>query len=184
MFQWVSEALPVVQAVLQLLASLAVIGVAIGAWRAMRAGRAGNRVQLDVDLQVLEVGGGELVGELLVSLQNVGPAAQEVSNLFIEVRPSRHGQTGAGRVVPATNLISREDGAIELPPGVRHAVTWTFEIPRDERLMRVTAAIGQGDWVDPNGVISMGQRTMAQLGPSRRYISRIFDVSAAGFRRF
>ncbi len=181
---WPAEILPEVQAVMQIFASLAVILLAIGAWWTLRLGRAGNQVQLELDLQVHDVGGPELVGELMVVLQNVGSAAQNVTNLFIEVRPSRHGQTGAGRLVPATNLISREDKALVLPQAVRHVVTWTFDIPRDERLIRVTAAISQGEFMDTGVVMSLNQKVFTQLGPSLRYLSRVFDVASAGFRRF
>lgn len=178
------EAMAAAQQGLQMVASLAVILLAFAAWRALRAAQAGNRVQMDVDLQVHDVGDEQMVGELLVVLQNVGPRLQTVSNLLIEVRPSRHAASGNGRVVPVTNLIADEEAALALPPGVRHAVTWTFEIPRAERLLRATAAIGQGVWIDGEGVTSIGQRTFAQLGASGRYLSRVFDVSAAGFRRF
>ena len=184
MFQALLETLPAVQAVLQVLASLAVVVVAIAALRALRAGQAGNRIQLDLDLQVMDAGAGEHIGELMVNLQNVGPRMQAISNLFIEVRPSRHTQSAAGPVVAAINMIPREDGALQIPPGVRHALTWTFEIPRDERLLRATVAIGPGGWVDPGEVTSLGPKAFALLGPSRRYLSRVFDVSSAGFRRF
>jgi hypothetical protein len=176
--------LPMVQSVVQSLAGVAVILLAFAAWRALRAGDAGNRVQLELDLQVHDVGAGAQVGELMIVLQNVGPRIQAVTNLFIEIRPSRHGASGNGKVVPASNLVTREDRPLQLPPAVRHAITWTFEIPPEERLLRVTAVISQGAWVDPDSIVTLGAKTFAQLGPSVRYLSRVFDVTSAGFRRF
>jgi hypothetical protein len=169
---------------MQSLAGLAVLLLAFAGWRALRGRGAGNCVQLELDLQVLDVGNGSQIGELMIVLQNVGPRIQPVSNLLVEIRPSRHGQSGNGTVLPATNLITREERRLMLPPGLRHAATWTFEIPPDERLLRVTAAIGQDDWIDPDSVPTLGQRTFDELGPTGRYLSRVFDVSASGFRRF
>jgi hypothetical protein len=170
--------------VLQIVASVAVILLAFGAWRSLRAGREGNPVQLDIDLQVIELGAGEQIGELMVVLQNVGRRTERVSNLFVEVRPSRHAASGVGTVVPATNLIAHEDMPLPLPPGLRHMASWTFEIPREERLLRVTVATGLGAWIDPDTVPALNQKAFVQFGPTIRYLSRVFDVSSAGFRRF
>lgn len=167
---------------LQIVSSIALILLAFAAWRTMRAARVGNRVQLDVDLQVIDVGG-EQIGELMVVLQNTGPRLQELSNLFIEVRPSRHVASAAGTVVPATNMID-EDRPLRLVPGVRQPITWTFEIPRDERLLRTTVVISQGKWIDPDSVSVLASKSFEMFGGSVRYLSRVFDVSAAGFRRF
>ena len=165
-----ADALGLVLTALQILSSLAVIFGVFAVLGVLKAARAGNRVQLEIDLQVLDLGGGDQVGELMVVLQNVGPRVQEVSNLFIEVRPSRHVASAAGTLV--------------LVPGVRQPLTWTFEIPRDERLLRATAVISQGKWIDPDEVSGLNQKTFGMFGDSVRYLSRVFDVSGVGFRRF
>lgn len=177
------ETVTALQTALQMAASLAVILLALAAWLALRAQGAGNRVQMDLDLQVHDLGD-ELVGEIMVVLQNVGPRTQKVTNLLVEVRPSRHAGGAGGRLVPATNLVSDPASALVLPPGVRHAVTWTFEIPREDRLLRATAAIGLGAWMEVQALGSIGQRMLSELGPSARYLTRVFDVSGSGFRRF
>jgi hypothetical protein len=151
------DGLALVQAVLQILSSLAVIAAVLAILGTLKAARAGNRVQMELDLQVLDLGGGDQVGELMVVLTNVGPRIQEVANLFIEVRPSRHVASSAGTVVPATNMVPHEDEPLLLVPGVRQPFTWTFEIPRDERLLRATALISQGGWIDPDQVAGLGQ---------------------------
>jgi hypothetical protein len=179
-----ADGLALVQGVLQILSSLAVIAAVFAFLGTLKAARAGNRVQLELDLQVLDLGGGDQVGELMVVLTNVGPRIQEVDNLFIEVRPSRHVASSAGTVVPATNLVTHEDEPLALVPGVRQQFTWTFEIPREERLLRATALISQGKWIDPDRVAGLGQKSFAMFGDGVRYLSRVFDVSAAGFRRF
>ncbi len=179
-----ADALGLAQTVLQILSSLAVIYGVLAVLGVLKAARAGNRVQLELDLQVLDLGGGEQVGELMVVLVNVGPRVQPVTNLFIEVRPSRHVASAAGTVVPATNMVVHDDEPLQLVPGVRQALTWTFEIPRDERLLRATAVISQGKWIDPDEVAGLNQKSFAMFGDSVRYLSRVFDVSAAGFRRF
>jgi hypothetical protein len=179
-----ADAVNLAQAVLQILSSLAIILAAGAIWGVVKAARAGNRVQLDLDLQVLDLGGGEQVGELMVVLLNVGPRIQEVTNLFIEVRPSRHVASAAGTVVPAVNMVPHEDEPLILVPGVRQPITWTFEIPRDERLLRATAVISQGKWIDPDRVATLAQKSFEMFGDSVRYLSRVFDVSATGFRRF
>ena len=181
--------LAVVQGLLQMAASVAVVLLAIAAWRVLRAGQSGNLVQMEVDLQVHDIGGGDQIGELLVVLHNIAPREQVITNLFVEVRPSRHVPSGTGRLVPPSNLITHEERPLVLPARLRHTMGWTFEIPRDERLVRVTAAISQGDWMDADTVTVLGQKQFDQLGPTTRYLSRVFDVSAGGvsaggFRRF
>jgi hypothetical protein len=182
---WViaNDTLAALQTGLQMAASVAVIVVALAALRALRAQAAGNRVQMDLDLQVHDLGE-EVVGELMVVLQNMGSRMQTVNNLLIEVRPSRHAAGSGAKLVPVTNLMADPDARLALPPGVRHAVTWTFLIPRQDRLLRATAAIGLGRRVDTHAVGALGQRVVAQLGPSGRYLTRVFDVTAVGFRRF
>lgn len=177
-----ADALAQAQAVLQMLASLAIILVAWAIWGTLKAARAGNRVQLDIDLQVLDLAGGDQIGELMVVLLNVGPRIQEVTNLFIEVRPSRHVASAAGTVVPAVNMVPHEDEPLILVPGVRQPLTWTFEIPRDERLLRATAVISQGKWIDSDRVSTLAQKSFEMFGESVRFLSRVFDVS--GMRRF
>lgn len=179
-----ADALGLVQVAVQIVACLAVILVACAILGVLKAARAGNRVQLELDLQVLDLGGGDQVGELMVVLLNVGPRVQEISNLFIEVRPSRHVASAAGTVVPAVNMVPHEDEPLILVPGVRQPITWTFEIPRDERLLRATAVISQGKWVDSDRISTLAQKSFDLFGESVRYLSRVFDVSAAGFRRF
>ncbi|MCW3477448.1 hypothetical protein [Limobrevibacterium gyesilva] len=179
------DTLPVLRDVLQIASSIAVILVAIMAWLALRGTRTGNRVQLDIDLQVLDVGGsGELVGELQIALQNLGMRQQKLSNLFIEVRPSRHVSTAGGAMVPVTNVVTEEDYPLMLAPGVRQLLTWTFEIPRDERLLRATAVINTGKWLGANTVTTLSQKHFWNFGPTVRYASRVFDVSPSPFRRF
>lgn len=184
MADWMAAQLATAQSLLQILASLAVILLAFAAWRALRAQAGGNRVELDFDLQTLDFGGQELVAELTVMLRNVGPRAQEITNIIAEVRPSRHMPSGNGKTLPPTNLIISDDRPILLPPGLRHVVTTTFEVPREERLLRATAAISQDEWIDPDGLTTLGQKQFDQMGPSARWLTRLFDVSASGFRRF
>src|ERR1700722_11821884 len=104
------DAIPFIRDVLQIASSIAVILVAIAALIGMRGlWGGGNRVQLDIDLQVLDVGNaGEMVGELVVALQNMGLRTQKLHNLFLEVRPSRLGAGAGAAIVPVTNLIGAE----------------------------------------------------------------------------
>jgi hypothetical protein len=171
--------------VLQIASSIAVILVAIAALIGMRGLWAGgNRVQLDIDLQVLDVGNaGEMVGELVVTLQNMGLRTQKLHNLFLEVRPSRHVAGAGAAIVPVTNLIGAEDHPIMLAPAVRQVLTWTFEVQREERLLRATALINASRWLAPDIVTSLSQKHFWQFGPTLRYTSRVFEVAGSPFRR-
>ena len=178
------DLLPVLRDALQIASSVAVILVALLAGIAMRGLGRGNRVQIDIDLQILDVGAaGELVGELAITLQNLGMRSLRLFNLFIEVRPSRHVAGTGGTVVPVTNLIGGEDYPIVLAPAVRQLLTWTFEVPRDERLLRATALINAGKWLPPDIVSTLSQKHFWQFGPTLRYTSRVFEVGASPFRR-
>ena len=102
---------------------------------------------------------------------------------YVEFRASLP-KSGNGKTLPPTNLIISDDRPLLLPPGLRHVVTTTFEVPREERLLRATAAISQDEWIDPDGLTTLGQKQFDQMGPSARWLTRLFDVSASGFRRF
>jgi hypothetical protein len=178
------EALPVVRDLLQVASSVVLVLVAFVGWRFLRAAAAGNRVQLDLDLQVFDVTGGDLVGELVIALQNMGPRVQKLENLFLEVRPSRHVSSGTGSVVPVTNVITEDDYPLLLPPGVRHLVTWTFEIPREERLLRATALINTGKRKETALIQALSPKYIWEFGPTARFVTRAFEVTAGSFRRF
>ncbi len=176
--------LPLIRDMLQIVSSIAVILAAIAAVIGLRGlGRGGNRVQIDIDLQVLDVGAAEAIGELVVTLQNMGVRQQKLYNLFLEVRPSRHVGGAGGAVVPVTNLIGAEDDPIMLAPAVRQVLTWTFEVPREERLLRATALINTGRWMAAEQVPSLSQKHFWQFGPTLRYTSRVFETGPAPFRR-
>jgi len=153
------------------------------AWQ-MRGAGGGNRIQVELDLQVLDVSPNDLIGELIVVLQNMGPRQQELRNLFIEVRPSRHVSSNGMPLVPPVNMIGSELRSISLAPGVRQLVTWTFEIPRDEKLLRATALINTGRRLESEVVPSLSQPYFGEFGPSMRYTSRVFEVAPGLFRRF
>ncbi|HEY2132564.1 MAG TPA: hypothetical protein VGH36_06270 [Acetobacteraceae bacterium] len=160
------DAIPFIRDVLQIASSIAVIMVAIAALIGMRLGAGGKRVQLDIDLQVLDVGNaGEMVGELVVTPQNMGFRPQKLYHLFLEVRPSRHVVGAGAAVVPVTNLIGAEDHPIMLAPAVRRVLTWTFEVQREERLLRATALINISRWLAPDIVTSLSQKHFWQFGP-------------------
>jgi hypothetical protein len=178
------DTIPFIRDMLQIAASIAVILVAVAALIGMRGLAGGNRVQLDIDLQVLDVGNaGDMVGELVITLQNMGLRSQKLRNLFLEVRPSRHVAGGGGAVVPVTNLIGAEDHPIMLAPAVRQVLTWTFEVQREERLLRATALINTTRWMAPDSVTSLSQKHFWQFGPTLRYTSRVFEVGPSPFRR-
>jgi hypothetical protein len=178
--------IPLLKDVLQIAASLVVILVAIWAWLALRGtARTGNRVQLDIDLQVIDVGASRpLVGEMVMVLQNMGNRHQKLWNLFLEVRPSRHVASNGVVLVPVTNMIDKEDYPLLLAPGVRQMLSWTFEIPRDERLLRATAVINTGQWLEPDVVPELSKKHLWTFGATARYASRVFEVSASAFPRF
>ena len=181
------DLIPMMKDIVQIVASLAVILLALAAWFALRGtGRAGNRVQMDIDLQVIDIGASrELIGELMVVLQNMGNRHQKLWNLFLEVRPSKYVPNSAGvTMVPVTNMIDKDDHPLLLAPGVRQVLTWTFEIPRDERLLRATAVINTGSWMESDSVTELSKRNIWTFGPNARYASRVFEVSASSFRRF
>jgi hypothetical protein len=177
--------LPVTRDLLQVVSSLLVCIVAIMGMLALRAlFRAGNRVQIDIDMQVMDLGG-EQIGELMVVLQNLGPRSQRVQNLFIEIRPSRHVSNGSVLVlVPVTNMLGAPEDALMLAPGVRQALSWTFEVPRESRLLRATALINTGKWQDSEVVPTLAQKHFGHFGPSVRYASRVFEAVPSAFRRF
>jgi hypothetical protein len=178
------ELLPHLRDALQSAAYLAVILlVVVLAWQT-RGTRGGNRIQVDLDLQILDVSPNDLIGELVVVLQNMGPRQQELRNLFIEIRPSRHVSSNGMPLVPPVNMISPEVHAISLAPGVRQLLTWTFEIPRDEKLLRATALINTGRRMESEVVPSLSQPYFAEFGASMRYTSRVFEVAPGLFRRF
>ncbi|MBU6499840.1 MAG: hypothetical protein KGQ40_15060, partial [Rhodospirillales bacterium] len=179
-----SSLLPALKDTLQIIADLAIILLAIAAWLALR-GRGANPVQIDIDMQVLDIGNpGELIGELMVVLSNVGPRPQRIANLFVEVRPSRHVANSGVALLPAGNMVMQDDPPIALAPGLRHTLSWTFEIPREERLLRATALINTGKWLQPDLVPALSQKHFWQFGRTARYTSRVFEVSASAFRRF
>lgn len=178
------DLLPHLRDALQSAAYLAVVLLAaVAAWQMRGTGRTGNRVQIDIELQVLELAAAELIGELIVVLQNMGTRHQELCNLFIEVRPSRHVSSNGVPLVPPINMISTDLHSIMLAPGVRQLMTWTFEIPRAEKLLRATAVINTGARLESETVPSLSQAYFAEFGSSMRYASRIFEVAPGLFRR-
>jgi hypothetical protein len=179
------QLLPFFKDALQSVAYLAVMLLAlVAAWQLRGIGTAGNRIQLDIDLQVMELAAGsDLIGELSVALQNMGSRHQKLSNLFIEVRPSRHVSPNGLPLVPPVNMIGPALYSIVLAPGVRQLVTWTFEIPRDQKLLRATALINTGARLESEVVPTLSQQYFAEFGSSMRYTSRIFEVSPGLFRR-
>jgi hypothetical protein len=179
------QLLPFLKDALQSLAYFAVMLLAlVAAWQLRGIGKAGNRVQLDIELQVMELAAGtDLIGELSVALQNMGSRHQKLSNLFIEVRPSRHAGSNSLPLVPPVNMIGPDLGSILLAPGVRQLLTWTFEIPRDQKLLRATALINTGSRMESEVVPSLSQQYFSEFGGSMRYTSRIFEVSPGLFRR-
>ena len=179
------ELLPFLKDALQSGAYLAVMLLAVfAAWQMRGIGRTGNRIQVDIDLQTLEfTAGTDLVGELGVALQNMGSRHQKLCNLFIEVRPSRHLSNNAMPLVPPVNMIGPDLHSIMLAPGVRQLLTWTFEIPRDQKLLRATALVITGGRVEAEVVPTLSQQYFAEFGSSMRYTSRIFEVSPGMFRR-
>jgi len=179
--QW----LPYIKDALQSAAYFAILLLAlVGAWQLRGTGRAGNRIQLDIDLQVMELtAGGDLIGELSVALQNMGNRHQRVCNLFAEVRPSRYATNNGMPLVPTVNMIGPDLHSIMLAPGVRQLLTWTFEIPRDNKLLRTTVLINTGARLESEAVPSLSQQYFPEFGSSVRYVSRIFEVSPGVFRR-
>ena len=179
------ELLPYLKDALQSVAYFAVTLVALVAvWQLRGVARGGNRVQIDVELQVMELGASnDLIGELAVALQNMGARHQKVSNVFIEVRPSRYVNSNAMPLVPPVNMIGPDLHAISLAPGVRQLLTWTFEIPRDQKLLRVTALMNTGSRHETEAVPTLSQQYFSEFGSSLRYVSRIFEVSPGLFRR-
>ena len=179
------QLLPFVKDALQSVAYLAVLLLAVVAlWQLRGIGRAGNRIQLDIDLQVMELAAaGDLIGELSVALQNMGNRHQKLSNLFVEVRPSRYASNNGMPLVPTVNMIGPDLHSITLAPGVRQLLTWTFEIPRDNKLLRTTVLINTGPRLESEAVPSLSQQYFPEFGSSVRYVSRIFEVSPGIFRR-
>lgn len=178
------DLLPHFRDALQVAVYLAVLLLVLAMlWQLRGGGRGGNRIQIEADLQVLDVSGNELIGELIVVLQNMGPRHQALRNLFIEVRPSRYASKNGLPLVPPMNMISPELHAISLAPGVRQLLTWTFEIPRDEKLLRVTALINTGKRLESEVVPTLTQQYFREFGDSMRYTSRIFEVAPGLFRR-
>jgi hypothetical protein len=179
------QVLPYVKDMLQAAAYLAVLLLAVfAAWQLRGLGKAGNRVQLDIDLNVMELASGsDLIGELSVVLQNMGARHQKVSNLFVEVRPSRYASTNGMPLVPPVNMIGPDLHSITLAPAVRQLLTWTFEIPRDQKLLRATVLINTGARMESEAVPSLSQQYFAEFGSTARYVSRIFEVSPGIFRR-
>ena len=171
---------------MQMLASLAVILAATLAWYSLRgAGRTGNRIQLDLDLQLIDLGPStELIGELMIVLTNMGVRHQRLNNLFIEVRPSRRAGSSGMPIVPVFNLVGPDDYPPSLAPAVRQAFTWTFEVPRDERLLRITALISTARRLNSDVVPELAAKNLWTFGPSARYLTRVFETSTSGFRRF
>ena len=178
------DLLPRLSDALQIAVYVAVILLAVGmAWQMRGLGRVGNRIQVDIDLQVYDLSPNELIGELIVVLQNIGQRHQHLRNLFIEVRPSRHVSGNGMPLVPPVNMIGPELRSISLAPGVHQLLSWTFEIPRDEKLLRATAVINTGKRLESEVVPSLSQHYFAEFGPSMRYTSRVFEVSPSLFRR-
>jgi hypothetical protein len=178
-----ADLLPHIRDALQGAAYLAVVLLVVTMARQMWAAGRGNRVQLELDLQVLDLAGNDLIGELVVALQNMGQRHQELRNLFIEVRPSRHLSGNSLPLVPPVNMIGSDLHSISLAPGVRQLLTWTFEIPRDEKLLRATALINTGKRLESEVVPSLSQPYFGEFGHSMRYTSRVFEVAPGLFRR-
>jgi len=162
----------------------AIVLVVMVAWQMRGLGRTGNRIQLDLDLQVFDLSANDLIGELIVVLQNMGQRHQDLRNLFIELRPSRHASNNTMPIVPPVNMIASETRAISLAPGVRQLMTWTFEIPREVKLLRATAVINTGRRVESDSVPSLSQPYFGEFGSSVRYTSRVFEVAPGLLRRF
>jgi hypothetical protein len=119
----------------------------------------------------------------LVAAWQLRGIGQKVSNLFIEVRPSRYATNNGMPLVPTVNMIGPDLHSITLAPGVRQLLTWTFEIPRDNRLLRTTVLINTGSRMESEAVPSLSQQYFPEFGSSVRYVSRIFEVSPGVFRR-
>jgi hypothetical protein len=165
---------------LQIAVYLAVILLAVAmVWQMCWLGREGNRIQVEIDLQVFDHSANALTGELIVVLQNMGQRHHALRNLFIEVRPSRQVASNGAPLVPPVNMISPDLDTISLAPGVRQLVTWTFVIPRDEKLLRATAVINTRRRLKSEVVPSLAQSYVAAFGSTMRYTSRVFEVASA-----
>jgi hypothetical protein len=171
---------PYLSEAFQIAVYLAVILLAIAmAWQMLRLGQMGNRIQVEIDLQVFDLSANALIGELIVVLQNMGQRHQDLRNLFIEVRPSRQIAGNGAPLVPPVNMVSSDLHTISLAPGVRQLVTWTFAIPRDEKLLRATAVINTGRRLKSEVVPSLSQSYLATFGSTMRYTSRVFEMAPA-----
>jgi len=161
----------------QAVALLAVAALALAMlWRLVATRGWGNRIQLEIDLQVHDAGS-HFVGELMVILQNMGQRVQDVPNLFIEVRQSRYVNRNAMTLVPPVNMISPDLHAIALAPGVRQTVTWTFEIPREVRMVRAVAFIDVGRRHDAEALPMLTQEFFGEFGSTGRFATRLFEVT-------
>jgi len=175
---------PYLRDALQIAVYLAVIVLAVAmTWQIRVLGRMGNRIQVEIDLQVFDLSANALIGELIVVLQNMGQRHKDLRNLFIALQPSRQAASTGAPLVPPVNMIGPDLHAISLAPGVRQLLTWTFEIPRDEKLLRGTAVINAGKRLKSEVVPSLSQSYFTAFGPTMRYTSRVFEVAPVLFQR-
>jgi hypothetical protein len=134
-----------------------------------------NNIQLEIDIQILDPGTNQFTGELLLTLLNVGRRTQAVRNIFIEVRQSRHENRNGLILVSPVNIISRGVREIRLTPGIREVLTWSFDIPRDIRLLRAVAFMDTGRRYEAETVPTLTQEFFTQFN-SGRFATRIFPV--------
>ena len=168
------ESLSYVTATLQFAVTLAVLLLIVAmAWQLVAIGR--NNIQLEIDVQILDPGTNQFTGELLVTLLNVGRRAQAVRNIFVEVRQSRHENRNGMILVSPVNIISRGVREIRLTPGIHEVLTWSFDIPRDVRLLRAVAFIDTGRRYEAEAVPTLTQEFFSQFSRGR-FATRIFPV--------
>ncbi len=168
------ESLSYLAAMLQFAVCFAVLLLILAVvWQVLALGR--NNVQLEIDVQVLDPGTNQFTGELLLTLLNVGRRTQALRNIFVEVRQSRHESRNGMILVSPVNIISRGVREMRLSPGIREILTWSFDIPRDVRLLRAVAFIDTGRRYEAETVPTLTQEFFTQFR-SGRFVTRIFPV--------
>ena len=168
------ESLSGIAVLLQAAVCIAVLFlVLVMAWQLLGPGR--NNIQLELDVQVLDPGTNQFTGELMLTLLNVGRRTQTLRNVFVEVRQSRHESRNGMVLVAPVNIISRGVKEMRLTPGIREILTWSFDIPREVRLLRAVALIDTGRRYKAETVPTLTQEFFTQFR-SGRFATRIFPV--------
>jgi len=133
--------------ILKVLPSIAtILGALLAGWWFLFTRSFSQRIQFDVDLQILDIGHPEnYLAEVGLIVENKGQRQHRIYNLFCEARRPRLLEAGDGEPhFPATNFVTEQLEYFFVSAGVRQRFTKSFFIPKSEKAVFVIGLFSYG----------------------------------------